>query len=244
MAQERADAIITRARIDAQDNDAGSNFSVSAAIALIKLNELLVVLNNNIATKTKTIAATTSGLTFSANTVSKVTTADINATEFESFHQSNSSSLSYPLSPPIQRISVQEMMSLMNFDGNTALTGSATEWTQVAAEKTQDDTAASGVEVWRVWAWPVIGVTRHIHVKAAVPVTVANVSTDYPDIDNVDSRVLSKILAYEIARLKKETSQVFLDGILRFIPQDILNMVYGGAVRSSQLQDGITRVEY
>jgi hypothetical protein len=241
MAQETSATILTRARIKAQDNDASGNY----ATALILLNDLVGRFNNSVKTKTKTIAAVTSGLSFSANTVSKVTTADINAIEFESFHQSNSSALSYPLSPAIERVSVIEMLSLLNFDGNTALRGSATEWTQVAAEKTQDDTAASGVEVWRVYGFPVISTTRYMHVKAIVPTAFASIGAVYADYgDAVDGLVLSDLLAYELAKLKKETSQGFLDNILRSIPQGILDIAYGGAIRAQQLQDGIIKVEY
>lgn len=238
MAQETGTEILARARIIAQDNDANSNFAVGAADALSLLNDILVSLSNNQRAKTKTIAATTSGLTFASGDVSKVTTADIDATEFESFHQSNSSALSYPLSRAIERVTVQEMLEMLRFDGNTALSTGGSEWTHVAAEKTQDDTQASGVERWRVWGYPVINTTRHMTVKAIVPVTISTI-TFYPDIDTVDSRVVSRLLGYEIARLKKEVTQEFLNNILRFVPQNILDMVYGGAVRGNQLQSHV-----
>ena len=39
--------------------------------------------------------------------------------------------------------------------------------------------------------------------------------------------------------INKENSADFLNGILRGVPQDILNTVYGGAIRASQLQDRV-----
>ena len=242
MAQETGTLILARARIIAQDNDASSNFAVGAADALIMLNDILVSLSNNQRVKTKTIAGTTSGLTFTSGTVSKVTTADILATEFETFHASASSALSYPLAPALTRVSVQEIMQMLNYDGTTALTAQASEWTHVAAEKTQDDTNA-GVEVWRVYGYPVINTTRSMTVKAIIPTTIATIGL-IPDLDVVDSRVVSRLLAYELAKLKKEVSPEFLAGILAPVPKDILRLAYGDAVRANQLQDRILEVDW
>lgn len=237
MAQETGTAILARARILAQDNDSASNFSVNAANALILLNDILLSLCNNVSTKTKTLGAGSTSLTFTAGESSHLLTG-VDVTEFESFHPSNSTALSYPLSPALQRVSVQDMLVMLQYDGDNALAQQAAEWTHVAAEKTQDDTAASGTEKWRVYGFPVINRTRSMTVKAVVPVTISAIG-DYPDIDGVDSRLLSRLLAYEIARLNKENSPDFLNGILKPVPQDVLNTVYGGAVRGAQLYDHV-----
>lgn len=237
MTQETGAEILARARIICQDNDANSNFAVGAADALILLNDVLVSLSNNSRTKPKWVGAVTSGLSFSAGDVTKVTTADVNATEIESFHQSANSALTFPMTEAIQRVSVQRILELLDYDGTNALAQSASAWTHVAAEKSQDATA-SGVEVWRVWAYPVINATRHIHLRIPSPVTISNIGTK-PDIDTVDSRVVSRLLAYEMAKTKKESSQEFLNNILAGVPQDILNLMYGGAVRQSQGQDHV-----
>ena len=237
MTQETGTQILARARIYAQDNDANSNYAVSDASALILLNDILVSLSNNVRVKPKWVGASVSGLSFAAGNSSKVTTADINATEIESFHQSNAAAFSAPASPALERISVQQILTLFNFDGNTALSQAASTWTHVAAEKAQDLTAA-GVEVWRVWAYPVINTTRHIHLRVPAPVTISAL-TSTPDLDTVDSRVVSRLLGYDMAKLKKESSQEFLQNIIRSVPQDVLQVVYGGAVRASQLQDHV-----
>jgi hypothetical protein len=237
MTQETGTEILARARILCQDNDSASNFSVSAANALILLNDILISLSNNARVKPKWIGASVSGLTFAAGASSKVTTSDINATEIESFHQSNSSTAAAPFSPAIERVSVQEMLALHDYDGDNVLTSGGTEWLKVAAEKSQDLTAA-GVEVWRVWVYPVINRTRYIHLRVPSPVTIGNIG-DKPDLDTVDSRVVSRLLAYEMARLNKENSADFLNGILAPVPKEVVSLVYGGAVRGSQLQDHV-----
>jgi hypothetical protein len=237
MTQETGTQILARARILAQDNDSLSNFAVSDATSLILLNDILVSLSNNQRVKPKWVGASVSGLTFSSGNASKVTTSDINATEIESFHQSNSATFSAPASPAIQRVSVQEILEMFDFDGDTALSAGAAEWSHVAAEKPQDLTAA-GVEVWRVWAYPVINRTRHIHLRIPAPVTIATLGV-IPDLDTVDSRIVSRLLAFEMAKLKKERDQAFLQNIIAPVPQDILNTVYGGAIRASQLQDRV-----
>ena len=130
---------------------------------------------------------------------------------------------------------------MLDYNGDTALAVSDSEWTHVAAEKAQSDTAGSGLEKFRVWGYPVINRTRYMTIRAPMPVTIAAIG-DYPDIDTVDSRVVSRLLAYEMAKLKKEVSAAFLQGILSLIPGNILQQVYGGAVRGSQLQSGIRQV--
>ena len=241
---ETGTEILARARILAQDNDSAANYSVNAANALILLNDILVSLSNNQRVKPKWIGASVSGLTFSAGSASKVSTfisTDPQITEIESFHQADSSTFAAPASPAIQRISVQEMLEMLDYDGDTALTQGGSEWTHVAAEKALNDTsgvAGSYIEQWRVYAYPVINRTRSIHIRVPVPTTISSIGNN-PDIDGVDSRLVSRLLAYEIARLNKENSADFLNGILKPVPQDILNTVYGGAVRSSQLQDRV-----
>lgn len=240
MTQETGTQILSRARIKCQDNDANSNFAVSDADALVLLNDILVSLSNDVAVKPKWVAASVSGLTFTSGVATKLTTADINATEIESFHQSNSDAITFPPSPAIQRVSVQEIMDMFDFDGQTTVGPAASEWTHVAAEKAQNDTSAGGVEMWRVWAYPVINTTRYIHLRVPAPVTISGL-TEKPDVDTVNSRVLSSILAFKMALLKKETSQTFLDGIAREIPPDVFQAAFGAAVRRSQLQDSVVR---
>lgn len=239
MFQETGTQILARARIKCQDNDANSNYAVSNADALVLLNDILVSLSNDVAVKPKWVAASVSGLTFTSGVATKLTTADINATEIESFHQSNSSTLTFPPSPAIERVSVQEIMEMFDFDGQTTVGPQASEWTHVAAEKAQNDTS-TGVEMWRVWAYPAINTTRYIHLRVPAPITITALG-DTPDIDSVNSRVLSSLLAYKMALIKKETSQTFLQGIINDVPDEVFKSAFGSAIRRSQLQDHVVR---
>jgi hypothetical protein len=243
MAQETGTQILARARIIAQDNDTvNSNYAVSAADALVLLNDVLYALSNNARSKPKWIAATTSGASFNAGDSSVlVNLSSQEMNEIESFHPSGSSSLTYPISPALRRVSVQQILEMFNYDGDHALAQGASEWTHVAAESPQSDTAASGADKWRVWAYPVINRTRYLTMRVPVAVQITNIG-DYPDLGHYDSRVVSSLLAYEIAKLKKETSQAFLDNILRRVPKEVLDVAYGGAITSSQLQDNVTQV--
>jgi hypothetical protein len=54
--------------------------------------------------------------------------------------------------------------------------------------------------------------------------------------------VLSSLLAYKIAKLKKETSPSFLQGILEDVPAEVVRSAFGSGVRRSQLQDRIAQV--
>lgn len=237
MTQDTGTQILSRARLFSQDDDGAGNYAVSDTKALTLLNDILLTLNNNVAVKPKWVNAATSGLTFTSGTASKLTTGDVGATEIESFHQSNAATITFPPSSAIERVSVQEILEMFDYDGNTALAASAAEWTHVAAEKSQTDTSA-GVEVWRVYAFPVINTTRYIHLRVPAPVQITAL-TQTPDLDPADSRIASRLLAFEMARLKKDMSPEFLNNIVRLVPQDILDMRYGGAVRASQLQDHI-----
>ena len=243
MTQETGTEILARARIKCQDNDANSNYAVSDATALILLNDILVAVSNDVAVKPKWVAASVSGLTFTSGTASKVTTADINATEIESFHPSGASTITQPLPAALERVSVQEILAMYDADGDNAISGQASEWTHVAAEKAQNDTTAGFVECWRVYAYPVINRTRYMHLRVPAPVSIASL-TDAPDVDTVNSRVLSSLLAYKMAKLKKETSPSFLQGILEDVPAEVLKAAFGGAVRASQLQDHVIQRDW
>lgn len=237
--QETGTQILARARIIAQDNDSASNFSVNAANALIILNDILMTLSTHFKGQPKWLGASTTGLSFSAGDVSVITSATCpSLNEFESFHPSNSSSLTYPIAPALERVSVQQMLEMLGYDGDNALAQTAADWTHVAAERAQSDTAANGVEKWRVWAYPVINRTRHLTVRAPLPVTISAI-TDYPDLNVVDSRTVSRLLAYEIAKLNKESSADFLEGILSPVPRGVRQLMYGGNLTASQLQDHV-----
>ncbi len=243
MAQRSGTNILALARVYAQDNDSSNNFAVGASDALLLLNDVLMRFTTHVKSKPKYVAATVSGLSFSSGEVYKET-GDATATglrfsEFAAFHPSNSSSLTFPVAPQLERVTVEVIQEMLGYDGDTALSATSSEWTHVAAEKTQDATA-TGQEKWRVWAYPVINRTRHLTVLAPVYTQLASIS-DTPDLDEVDANHVARLLAWEMARLKKEAPGAFLDSILAPMPKEVVQQMYGGAVASALAQD---RVEW
>jgi hypothetical protein len=85
-----------------------------------------------------------------------------------------------------------------------------------------------------VWAYPVINRTRHLTLKV-VPSTEIALITNIPDLDEGDERIVARLLAWEIARLKKESTEAFLNSILAPLPKEVLDRVYRGGVNSNQL---------
>lgn len=239
MAQRTGTAIISLARVYAQDNDTNSNFAVIASDALTLLNDVLMRWSFNVRSKPKYLAATTTGLSFNSGDVYKEagdnTGSTMRISEFSNFHPANTSALSFPLPPGLKRVTVDEIKALLGFDGDNALTPGASEWSHVAAEKTQDATAA-GAEKWRVWGYPVINRTRHMTVEAAVYTQLA-AANDIPDIEEADANVVARFLAWEMARLKKEAGQSFLDSILSPVPREVVEQMHGGAIASALAQD-------
>lgn len=241
MAQRTGTNILSLARVYAQDNDSNSNFAVGAADALLLLNDVLMRWSFNVRSKPKYVAATTTGLSFASGDVYKETGDNTGTTmrisEFESFHPAAASTLAFPLPDALTRVTVDEIRGLLNYDGDTALTGTASEWTHVAAEKTQDATAV-GAEKWRVWGYPVINRTRHMTVRATVYTQLAAIG-DIPDIEEADANVVARLLAWEIARLKKEVDAKFLDSIIAPVPPEVVQQMHGGAPKAAQLQDHV-----
>lgn len=241
MAQRTGTAILSLARVFAQDNDPNSNFAVIAADALILLNDVLMRWSFNVRSKPKYLAATTTGLTFNSGDVYKETSDNTGSTlrisEFESFHSASTSSLAFPLPPMLERVTVAEIQEMLGYGGDTALAAAGSDWTHVAAEKTQDATSA-GAEKWRVWGFPVINRTRYMTVRAPVYTQLAAIG-DIPDIEEADANTVARFLAWEIAGQKKETGPSWRDSILAPIPQEIVQQMNGGALRASQRQDRV-----
>lgn len=241
MAQRTGTNLLALARVHGQDNDVNGNFGVIAADALLLTNDVLMRWTTNVRVKPKYIGASVSGLTFASGDVYKETgdntVAAMRISEFSSFHPSNSATLAFPLAMQLERVTVDEIQSLLNFDGDNALAAAASEWTHVAAEKTQDATAA-GVEKWRIWAYPVINRTRYMTVRSPVYTQLAAI-TEIPDIEESDFNTVARFLGWEIARLKRETDASFLASILAPIDPEIVQAMNGGAIAGEMLQDRV-----
>ena len=246
MAQRTGTNILALARIHAQDNDVNSNFGVIAADALILLNDVLMRWTTNVRVKDKYIGGTATGLSFSSGEVYKETgdntLVGMRIAEFASFHPASVGTVAFPLAPALERVTVEQIQVLLGYDGDTALTAAASDWTHVAAEKTQDATAA-GVEKWRVWAYPVINRSRFLTVNVPVYTQLAAIG-DIPDIEESDANTVARFLAWEIAGLKRETDQAFLNKILAPIDPAIVQAMNGGAIAGAMLQDYVDWRDY
>lgn len=241
MAKKSGTDILTLARDWAQDNDSASNFAVGAAEALRKLNLLLMDWSTNVGVKPKYLAASTTGLTYTSGTATKETDGDPIILGFESFHPNGADTLAFPVSPSLQVVSIDEIMDRLGYDGDNALTGQASEWTHVAWEKTQDSgDEDTSTEKWRVWCYPVINRTRYLTAKATVALQISAIGK-YPDLDEGDAILIARLLAWEIARAKKDLSQAFVDSIISPVPRSILDKMHRGGVLANELP---SRVEW
>lgn len=242
MAQKTGTAILALARIYAQDNDVASNYAVSPGDALILLNDVLMRYTTHVTAKDKYIGASVTGLTFSSGDVYKETGDNTGSTlrisEFAAFHPAGSSTLGLPVAPALERVTVEVIQEMLGYDGDNALAAAASEWTHVAAEKVQGVSASE--EKWKVWAYPVINRTRSLTVKASVYTQLSQIS-DTPDLNEVEANHVARLLAWEMARLKKESNPAFLDSILAPVPKEVVQQMQGGAIAASLAQD---RVEW
>jgi hypothetical protein len=232
--------MLARARTLGWDNDANLNFGVNPADALVLFNDVLMRWSFNVRSKPKYLAATTTGLTFTSGTVYKETSDNTDSTRrisaFESFHPAAADTLAFPLPPALNVRTVDEIRDLLRYDGDVALTAQASEWTDVAWERTQDATAA-GAEKYRVWAYPVINRTRYLTARAAVYTQVATIA-ETPDVLEEDTPAIERFLAWEIAtrnNLPKERR----DDILAPLPRELVEQMHGGAALAAQLQDRV-----
>lgn len=240
MAQRSGTDILALARVYAQDNDVASNYGVGAADALLLLNDVLMRFTTHVRSKDKYFSATTTGLTFTSGTVYVETSDNTDSTrrilEFASFHPSGSASLTFPVAPALERVTVEEIQEMLGYNGDTALTAQSSEWTHVAAEKTQDATSA-GAEKWRVWAYPVINRTRYMVTKAPIYAQLSAISGT-PDIDEVDANHVARFLAWEIGSINR-LDEGKLARILAPIPNEIRVQMDRGAVADALAQDRV-----
>jgi hypothetical protein len=235
-----ASTAISEARVIAQDDDSAGNYAVSDIKALAILNFVLADWSTNIGARSTYVSATDSGLTWSSGDVTKLTDGAPSFLAIESVHAHGSASLTYPLAPALQRVTVDEIQAMLDFNGDTALTGQSSDWHFWAAEPvTSDQTSDTATtDIWRFWAYPVINRTRYMVLKV-IPLIQCSAITKNIDLDEGDCRIVVKLLAWEIARLKKENSPDFLGNILSMVPREILNKMHRGGPLGQQLPSSV-----
>jgi len=239
MASQRTGTqILQYARYLAGDNDS-ANYGVDATVALELLNDILLVWSDSVINRPNRISASTSGLSFGAGVVYKEVTAGVDVASFKSVHQSTSNAINTPLSEPLEYIKPEEMYLLIDDDGSgTAASNKQTsgDWQFWSYEKTADVQ-----DRYRVFVWPPRNATTYLTAVAAVQLELAAIGNT-PDVSPVDSRYISRILAWEIARFN-EMPDSWCDRIVARVPDEVMRVFRGRAERDTQRQGSIRSVE-
>lgn len=211
--------IVALARLYAQDV-AGTG--ISDAQALDTLNDLLLALRDEHETANEAIVpASTSGLSFSAGEVVKVTSITT-LQDIVSAHPSNTNAANTILTDGLERKTVDEILEMLADDGDGTVPNGGSEWECWAAEKT--DGGQPGT--WRVMVYPALSVTRHLTIRGLTFQTLAALSNT-PDLDERMARDVARVLALIWCPLLGRSEQ-FAQGLLRWIKPELLERV-GGA---------------
>lgn len=232
--QMTSSQIITLSRVWAQDNDSASNYGVSTANAQTMLNTILANWLHQVLSRPQYVAASASGLTFAAGDTSKVTGGSVNYEEVEAVFQSASSSLTFPLLPPLKRVSVNDIIEMYNLSLGQTPGRSGSEWSHFAAEKTGDQK-----DLFRFWVYPALNATAYMTLKAMSGDTSTG-GADIIDISYEHGVHVSRFLAAEIAIRNNRPDLV--DAILGLVPAQYKEAMSGNALTGiylNQLQDRI-----
>ena len=238
MASQRTGTqILQYARYLAGDNDT-ANPGVDATVGLEMLNDILLVWSDSIANRPNRISASTSGLSFAAGVVTADVTAGVDVVSFRSVHQSTTNSINTPLSEGLEYIKPEEMYALIDDAGagtTSSTRQSSGDWDFWSYEKTADVQ-----DRYRVFVWPPLNRTAYLTAVAAVNLELAAISGT-PDVSPVDSRYISRILAWEIARFNEMPDDWFYRIVAR-VPEEGMRVYRGRADRDTQRQCSIASV--
>ena len=234
MAQRTGTQIVAKSRVIAQDTST-TQPAVSDANALILLNDVLVRFAGDVTARHTLIPASSSGLTFAAGDAVKETSAQDLYDYIAAAYESDASSVGTVLPPEIPNITVQEMLDLHqnNFDG-TVTGGGTSGWQFWAWEPVAGATAITGSTALRVYVYPALGATRYMTLRVPKIIDLAAL-TDTPDLARRDADIVSRLLAWEMARLHAR-DEAFLGQILAPVPEVVLNAYFESAKRASNSQ--------
>lgn len=236
MAQATGTTILAHARVYAQDTSTSSP-AVNDTNGLILLNEVLVRWGD-VDAKETLIAASASGLTFSAGDAVKETTAQDLWDHILAAYESDANTVGTVLPPQIQHITVEEMLALHgnNYDG-TVSSGGSSGWQFYAWERVAGSDAVTGSTALRVYVYPALGATRYMTIRVPKNVTLAAL-TDTPDLSAREAAVVKRLLAWEMARLHTE-DEAFLQQILAPVPSTVLDAYFEAGKTHGRMQPGI-----
>mgnify|MGYP006921319785 FL=1 len=236
--QRTGTQILQSARYLAGDDDS-ANYGVSATMALDVLNGILRVWSDSVDNRKKRISATTSGLTFAAGDVYKEVTAGVDAASFASVHPSSSASINTPLAPALEYLSPDEMAALIDDAGagtSSATRQSSGDWQYWSYEKTADLQ-----DRFRVFVWPPLNRTAYLTAVVPVQLEIAAIS-DTPDVSPADADHIAHLLAWEIASFN-EMPENWTNRLLARVPEEVVRIIRGRAVRMTQQAGSIRSVE-
>lgn len=221
-------ALIAQARIYCQDDDASSNYAVSDTKAGSLLTPVVSRWIQNVLQRPVYANASTTGLSFSAGDYTKVMTADLNYEEFADAFQVADNSTLYAVTPPLERKSVNFIREMYNLQPGDTPPQSGTTWQLWGAEK-----VGNATDDWRIWVYPALSVAAYL----TVLVNTSDATATTPDIPYEHGDYVSRYLAFEMGRLKKEASREWLNGIIEPIPVKFQTMYGGEAIHDQQRQD-------
>ncbi len=234
MAQMTGTQIVATARVFAQDTSTAGP-AVSDANALVLLNDVLVRFSGDVAAKHSLLAASASGLTFSAGTAVKETSAQDLFDHILAAYESDANAVGAVLPPQLAHITVEEMLNLHNnnFDG-TISAGGSSGWQAYAWERASSDFATTGTTVIRVYVYPALNATRYMTVRVPKTILLAALA-ETPDLSRREGQIVSRLLAWEMARLHAR-DEAFLGQILAPVPQVVLDAYYESSKRAGNSQ--------
>jgi hypothetical protein len=225
--------ILASARYFAQDQSTAAP-AVSDTDGLLRLNDRLVWWQNNVDVRAKTLSATTSGLTFAANDMTKVVTNDTGIVNILSAHQMGTAAITYPMGPRLKRASVEQIYDAYALKpGQTNLpTGAEIVLWAAEMDQTQQDD-------WRVFIYPAASTTMYLALRASVDNTLGTLA-DTADVSPAAARVIARLLAYDLAGVQKQNDASFLEWIMSGVPAGIRAKVFGEATKQGAQQSSLS----
>jgi hypothetical protein len=234
MAQLTGIQIGYKARIWAQDTDP-IDPAVNSDEELSLLNDVLLRFTGDVESKELLVSATTSGLTFAANTAVATTSASDLYDHILAAYPSDSASVPTVLPPGLTLWTVKEMLDAYNNDGSGTVTGSGTrEWQAYAWERVAGSTADTGSTSIRVYVYPALAATRYLTLRVPKNVMISSLAAT-PDLSIREAHIVARLLAWEMARLHQRDGE-FLQQILAPLPNGILDRYFEAAKTHGWMQ--------
>jgi hypothetical protein len=232
--------MLAAGRYWAQDQDT-NNPAVSASDGLERLNDRLIWWQHNFENRLKTLASTTTGLSFASGAMTATVTNDVGIMQIVSLHPASATTVAYPLAAPIKRVSVEELFGLYYGAGNQyggTVTQNGSEWECWAAEMDQ-----TNQDDWRVYVYPALSISLNATVRCTIANTLGVIG-DTPDISPYGARIVERLLGYDMAGIQKQNDPSYLAWVLSGVPDNVKAAAFGDAKNAGAQQSGIRDFGY